>query len=456
MIPRRIMGIETEYGIACPSNSGGPAPLDAEAAAALLFEPVIAAHRSTNTFLTNGSRLYLDVGAHPEYATVECDSIEDLLAYDRSGELLFADLARQANDKLAAQGIEGRIHLFKNNNDAEGNSFGCHENYLVRRRPDYRVRVASMLPFFVTRQIVAGAGHIYRDADGKPAYEFSQRADQMWDAISSASTRSRPMINTRDEPHGDAELYRRMHVIVGDSNMAQTSTAVKVGITELLLMMVEDGGILPSLELKDPVEAIRLCSKDLTARCQLELADGRLMSPLDIQRSYRDVLVAHLSRYELSPMHQHLLDVWTRALDALERQDLRAMAGELDWAAKLQLLDRYCERAGCDLDDPRVARLDLAYHDITSSLVPSLEASGGLARLISEDDARRAITEPPSTTRGALRGAFVAKAQALHQDYAVDWTNLRLMGAQGNSTVVLNDPFEAVSGRVDELMDQMC
>lgn len=429
--------------------------MDAEAAAALLFEPVIAQHRSTNTFLSNGSRLYLDVGAHPEYATVECDSVESLLAYDRSGELLFADLARQANEKLAAQGSSGQIHLFKNNNDAEGNSFGCHENYLVRRRPDYRTRVAAMLPFFVTRQIVAGAGHIYRDSDGKAAYEFSQRADQMWDAISSASTRSRPMINTRDEPHGDAELYRRMHVIVGDSNMAQTSTAVKVGLTELLLVLVEDGGILPNLELKDPVEAIRACSKDLTARLPLPLADGRTMSALDIQRTYRDALVAHLERYELSAMHTHLLDVWTRTLDALERQDLHAMAGELDWAAKLQLLQRYCERAGCDLGDPRAARLDLAYHDITSSLVPSLEASGGLARLISKDEARRATVEPPRTTRGALRGAFVARAEALHQDYAVDWTNLRLMEAQGNCTVVLNDPFETVNARVDELMEQM-
>ena len=178
MIPRRVMGIETEYGITCASMNGGTPPLDPEESAQRLFRPVIAQSRSTNTFLGNGARLYLDVGSHPEYATAECDSVDDLLANDRAGELLFADLAAQANTSLESEGLAGRIHLFKNNLDAEGNSFGCHENYLVRRRPDYRSRISSMVPYFVTRQICTGAGHLARGDDGSVRYEFSQRARQ--------------------------------------------------------------------------------------------------------------------------------------------------------------------------------------------------------------------------------------------------------------------------------------
>ena len=238
------MGIETEYGLMCASTEGGTPPLDPEETAAELFRAVLESGLSTNAFLANGARLYLDVGAHPEYATAECRTVADLVAHDRAGELLFAGMAAEANERLAARGVPGRIHLFKNNLDAAGNSYGCHENYLVRRRPDYRARISTMLPFFVTRQIVAGAGCLRRGEDGVTRFAFSQRADQMWDAISSASTRSRPMINTRDEPHGDPELYRRMHVIVGDSNVAEPATALKVAATEALLVLVEDGAVL--------------------------------------------------------------------------------------------------------------------------------------------------------------------------------------------------------------------
>ncbi len=190
MIPQRVMGIETEYGLMCASTEGGTPPLDPEETAAELFRAVLESGLSTNAFLANGARLYLDVGAHPEYATAECRSVADLVAHDRAGELLFAGMAAEANERLAARGVPGRIHLFKNNLDAAGNSYGCHENYLVRRRPDYRARISTMLPFFVTRQIVAGAGCLRRGEDGVTRFAFSQRADQMWDAISSASTRS--------------------------------------------------------------------------------------------------------------------------------------------------------------------------------------------------------------------------------------------------------------------------
>ena len=460
MIPQRIMGLETEFGLMCASDSGGEPPLDVEAAAAELFRPILAAGGSTNSFLPNGARLYLDVGAHPEYATAECRSVADLVANDRAGERLYASMAAQADSRLAAKGVGGRIHLFKNNLDAAGNSFGCHENYLVRRRTDYRARIAATLPYFVTRQIVAGAGYIRRAKDGPAAYCFSQRADQMWDAISSASTRSRPMINTRDEPHGDPELYRRMHVIVGDSNMCEATTALKVAATQAVLAMLEDGGILPRMELADPVSAIRDTSADLAGRARLELADGGWITPIEVQERTREAVLRHFDAKgytaELDASTSYLLDLWGRAVESVKSGDPSAVATEIDWAAKLSLFSRYMERAGATLDDPRLARLDLAYHDITAAgLRPSMEETGMLRTFASAEAVRAAMTTPPSDTRAKLRGDFVEKARRRRLDYAADWTNLRLLEAEGARSVVLKDPFASVDERVDRLMEEM-
>ena len=454
------MGLETEFGLMCASGSGGEPPLDVEAAAAELFRPILAAGGSTNSFLPNGARLYLDVGAHPEYATAECRSVADLVANDRAGERLYASMAAQADSRLAAKGVGGRIHLFKNNLDAAGNSFGCHENYLVRRRTDYRARIAATLPYFVTRQIVAGAGYIRRAKDGPAAYCFSQRADQMWDAISSASTRSRPMINTRDEPHGDPELYRRMHVIVGDSNMCEATTALKVAATQAVLAMLEDGGILPRMELADPVSAIRDTSADLAGRARLELADGGWITPIEVQERTREAVLRHFDAKgytaELDASTSYLLDLWGRAVESVKSGDPSAVATEIDWAAKLSLFSRYMERAGATLDDPRLARLDLAYHDITAAgLRPSMEETGMLRTFASSEAVQAAMTTPPSDTRAKLRGDFVEKARRRRLDYAVDWTNLRLLEAEGTRSVVLKDPFASVDERVDRLMEEM-
>lgn len=459
MIPRRVIGIETEYGLTCAATDSGRPPLDPEEAAQLLFQPVVELGRSTNTYLANGARLYLDVGSHPEYATAECDSIEDLLINDRAGELYFAELADTANQTLAQRSIAGRIHLFRNNTDAEGNSFGCHENYLVRRRSDYRARISAMLPYFVTRQIVTGAGHLHRDENGV-SFEFSQRAFQMWDAISSASTRARPMINTRDEPHGDAELYRRMHVIVGDSNIAQATTALKIIATEAILVMVEDGGILPRFELADPMSAIRATSMDMTGRVLLDLIDGTTVSPIEIQRRFFDAVHQHFDRAgymsELDSIRTYGLALWDRAITAVETGDFSTIATEIDWAAKRTLFNRYQERGTMELDDPRIARLDLAYHDITSGgLYQSMESSGLLKVLVSPQVCEEKKAIPPQTTRAKLRGDFVKRARQLRQDYAVDWMNLRLLDAQGTRSVILKDPFATTDARVEALMAEM-
>ena len=454
---RRIYGIETEYGITCASTTGGAPPLDADRAARLLFEPVIARSRTSNAFTRGGARLYLDVGSHPEYATAECDRLTDLLAQDRAGEITMADLAARANAVLAARGVPGRIHLLKNNTDSAGAGFGCHENYLVRRRADFWNDARTLVPHLVTRQILVGAGHVLPGADGAPArYVFSQRADQMEDAVSSATTRSRPLINTRDEPHADATRYRRMHVIVGDSNIAQGSTLLKVAAMDLLLDYLEKGGSLTDLQLARPMSEIRRVCHDLSGRTPLELADGRTITPIDLQTEHLARVRAHTADLDLSDLHRRALDLWERGLDAVAHGRPQDVAAELDWAAKHQLLTRYARRAGTGLDDPRVTRLALAYHDVDpgTGLRPKLERAGLLHRLVDEDRCRAAVDTPPATTRARLRGAAVALAQDLRRDLTVDWVNLRLDDGR-TPPLALRDPFARTDERVDALLEAM-
>ena len=462
-LARRIIGVETEYGITCAPTADGPPPMDADHAARELFDPVVQRSRSSNVFTRGGARLYLDVGSHPEFATAECDRLEDVLAQDRAGELVMADLAEQANARLAATGVPGRIHLLKNNRDAEGNGFGCHENYLVRRRGDFWNDARTLIPHLVTRQILVGAGHIAADgdtrraADGLRAYVFSQRADQMWDAVSSATTRARPLINTRDEPHAEAERYRRMHVIVGDSNIAQGSTLLKVAAMDLLLDYLEHGGELGDLALADPMRAIRDTCHDMSGGVLLERSDGRTITPLEVQAEHLGRLRDHVAQgVEVTALHEAALDLWERGLQALRLQQPEFVDKELDWAVKHRLLTRYCQRHDTDLTDPRVSRLALAYHDVSpgEGLRQRLEGAGLLRRFVDEATCRQAVDTPPATTRARLRGAVVARAEDLRRDVSVDWVGVRLDDGVC-SPVTLSDPFCAVDERIDALLESM-
>ena len=462
-LARRIIGVETEYGITCAPTTDGPPPMDADHAARELFDPVVQRSRSSNVFTRGGARLYLDVGSHPEFATAECDRLEDVLAQDRAGELVMADLAEQANTRLAATGVAGQIHLLKNNRDAEGNGFGCHENYLVRRRGDFWNDARTLVPHLVTRQILVGAGHIAADGDTGPAgdgirgYVFSQRADQMWDAVSSATTRARPLINTRDEPHADAERYRRMHVIVGDSNIAQGSTLLKVAGMDLLLDYLEHGGDLGDLALADPMRAIRDTCHDMSGGVLLERVDGRTITPLEMQAEHLGRLRDHVAQdIEVTALHTAALDLWERGLQALRLQQPELVDTELDWAVKQRLLTRYCQRHDTDLTDPRVRRLALAYHDVSAGqgLRQRLEGAGLLRRFVDEETCRRAVDTPPATTRARLRGAVVARAEDLRRDVSVDWVGVRLDDGVC-SPVTLSDPFCAVDERIDALLESM-
>ena len=465
-LARRIIGVETEYGITCAPTTDGPPPMDADHAARELFEPVVQRSRSSNVFTRGGARLYLDVGSHPEFATAECDRLEDVLAQDRAGELVMADLAERANARLAASAVPGRIHLLKNNRDAEGNGFGCHENYLVRRRGDFWNDARTLVPHLVTRQILVGAGHIAGDGDTRPAgnglrdlrgYVFSQRADQMRDAVSSATTRARPLINTRDEPHADAERYRRMHVIVGDSNIAQGSTLLKVAAMDLLLDYLEHGGDLSDLALADPMRAIRDTCHDMSGGALLERVDGRTITSLEMQAEHLGRLRNHVAQdIEITALHEAALDLWERGLEALRLQQPDRVATELDWAVKHQLLTRYCQRHDTDLADPRATRLALAYHDVSpgQGLRQRLEGAGLLRRFVDDETCRRAVDTPPATTRARLRGAVVARAEDLRCDVSVDWVGVRLDDGVC-SPVTLSDPFCAVDERIDALLESM-
>jgi len=455
-VTRRIFGLETEFGITfVPQVPGGPT-LGADEVARHLFRKVVAWGRSSNVFLRNGSRLYLDVGSHPEYATAECDDLAQLVAYDRGGERIVANLVEDAHERIAEDGgPAGTIHLFKNNTDSAGNSFGCHENYLIRRRGDFARTADALVPFLVTRQVLTGAGKILATPDG-PRYCFSQRAEHMWEAVSSATTRSRPLINTRDEPHADAELYRRLHVIVGDSSMSETTTLLKVGATDLLLRMLEAGEPVADLALAHPMRAIREISLDISGRAPVELTDGRTMTAVEIQGEYLARARAFVDRTGTYGHDERVLDLWTRGLQALTGGDLTIVERELDWVIKLRLLDRYRAKHDLALDDPRVARLDLAYHDVSPAhgLFTKLEERGLASRVTTDDDVVRALTHPPATTRARLRGEFVSAAQDARRDYTVDWVHLKL-NDPGQRTVLCKDPFVAVDERVERLVELM-
>ncbi|WP_175955439.1 Pup--protein ligase [Schaalia sp. Marseille-Q2122] len=451
---RRVVGIETEYGLTAASTTGGPPPIDAEAAARYLFSPLLNAGRTSNLFTRNGGRLYLDVGSHPEYATAECDRLEDLLAQVRAGGQMLADLAVEAEPLMREDGVEATLHLIANNLDSQGNSYGCHENYLLHRRRDFREVADALVAFFITRQILVGSGHIRTDSP-TPAYCFSQRADQMWDAVSSATTRSRPIINTRDEPLADSGAYRRMHVIVGDTNIAEPTTALKVGATELLLTAVEDGLRIQDLALADPMRAIREINTDLSGRVTVELADGRMMTAVQIQDQIRQRVIARLEGVELGQMHRYVLDLWNRGLRAVESGEWSGIDTELDVAIKKKLLDSYCARTGAPLNDPRVARLMLMYHEITAGgMAEKMEKSGMMKRLTTPEQVRAAMAIPPTTTRAHLRGRAIGAAQDARADLAADWMHLRLDDASV-IPIALQDPLSNDDPRVDALIERI-
>ncbi|MDO5500050.1 MAG: Pup--protein ligase [Propionibacteriaceae bacterium] len=469
-LTRRIYGLETEFGVIC--NTHGQRRLSADEAARHLFRDVVAWGRSSNVFLGNGSRIYLDVGSHPEYATAECDSITQLIAHDRAGERIFVDLAERASARLADEGVDGDLYLFKNNTDSHGNSYGCHENYLVGRTRELAPITAILVPFLVSRQLICGAGKLAPNGE----FRVSQRADHMWDGVSSATTRMRPMINTRDEPHADPGRFRRLHVIVGDSNVSETSTWLKVGSAELVLRLIESGAALRNLALENPIRAVRDLARDPFGRATVTLATGRTVTGLELQQAYLQAAKDLVDRHgDPGETLTGVLALWERVLTALEARDATPLEADIDWAIKLKLLRRYADRNQLAWTDPRIQQLDLAYHDIAPGrgLFSVLEARGQVSRVVDDEAIHQARNSPPPTTRARLRGAFVDAAQAAGVDYTVDWTTLKVneppprswrapdpalrAGAtdQLYQPVLCKDPFAATDERVDRLLERL-
>src|SRR6476469_8694403 len=397
-VQRRIMGIETEFGVTCTFH--GHRRLSPDEVARYLFRRVVSWGRSSNVFLRNGARLYLDVGSHPEYATAECDNLIQLVTHDRAGERVLEDLLIDAEQRLADEGIGGDIYLFKNNTDSAGNSYGCHENYLIVRAGEFSRISDVLLPVLVNRQLICGAGKVLQSP--------------------------------------------------------QSTTMLKVGTASLVLEMIEAGVPFRDFSLDNPIRAIREVSHDLTGRRPVRLAGGRQASALDIQREYFQRAVEYLQTREPNSQIEQVVDLWGRQLDAVESQDFAKVATEIDWVIKRKLFQRYQDRYNMELSDAKISQLDLAYHDIKRGrgVFDLLQRKGLAARITTDEEIEAAVNTPPQTTRAKLRGEFIYAAQEAGRDFTVDWVHLKL-NDQAQRTVLCKDPFRSVDERVKRLIASM-
>lgn len=463
---RRVMGVETEYGIhySFPSSR----PLAPDEVARYMFRPVMAWGESSNVFIHNGSRLYLDVGSHPEFATAECSTAEELIALDKAGDHIMNRLVTQAQQVMSEDGFSGTIFLYRNNADSRGNSYGSHENYMITRNTQFRRLADALIPFLVTRQLVTGAGVVITDPQALPLIEdfpvnkqphfaFSQRADYVQDGISSSSTRARPIINTRDEPHADSSRFRRLHVIVADSNMSETTMLVRFGITDLLLRMIESGVPLPEFELSHPVRAIRQVSHDLTGTQLVELRNGNQMSALELQFEFLGMAQEFLKEHGTEFHYlDYAMDLWQRGLEAVQSQDYSAIDTEIDWAIKHKFLRSYATKNHLDYSSARLKQLDMSYHDIDPNrgLYNLLQPRGMARKYLADADIQRAVEHAPTTTRAVLREKFIRAARQYNAEYTVDWTQMKL-NDRPMHTIYLKDPLQTESAELEQLIAQL-
>lgn len=357
--------------------------------------------------LSNGARFYND-HAHPEYSTPECTLIRDIVAQDKAGERIIAECARRRNAHLPE---DQEVRLYKNNTDFVGHSYGCHDNYLMRRDVPWGRVVSGMLPFLITRQIFAGAGKMGVEVEGASSqpgvYQISQRSDFFSVLVSIDTMNKRPLVNTRDEPHADVNRYRRFHVIIGDANMSEWATALKIGTTALVLELIENGTA-PELEIAQPIDATKLISRDQTYDWIIELRDGRKISAIEVQRLY--LKAAQRSEHAREPDTAWLLAEWENVLNDLER-DVSLTRDRVDWVAKKFLLSALQEEEKLSWNDPWLQAIDLEYHNVApdQGLFYELLRQGSMRRVVKEEDVKSAIFSPPETTRAYFRGRSVAK-----------------------------------------------
>jgi Pup amidohydrolase len=474
------MGIETEYGISGPGNPDFNPVLassllintfagalrrirwDYEQESPLRdargFEPVQEREPTeedlglANVILPNGARYYVD-HAHPEYSTPECASPLDVVVHDKAGERIL-DRSLGLAAELLPPGE--RIAIYKNNSDGKGNSYGCHENYLVDRKTPFSRIVRDLTPFFVSRQIYTGAGKVGVEggrAEGVDVpYQLSQRTDFFEAEVGLETTLKRPIINTRDEPHADPEKYRRLHVIIGDANMCEVATYLKAGVTALVLKMVEDEW-LPDLSIDGPVQALHEVSWDPSLGAMFRLADGRRVTALELQWEYLEHAKKWVKEREDVSGNAEVLERWERTLEGLE-EDPSSLHGQLDWVAKNRLVTGYRDRDGLAWDDPKLALIDLQYHDVRQDkgLYHKLVASGKVERLVDEADIQRATRRPPEDTRAYFRGACIRKySDAI---MAASWDSVIFdTGRDALQRVPMREPLRGTRDLVEDLLE---
>ena len=454
---RRIFGLETEYGVW--GSQDGPRRFSPDEVARYLFRKIVDWGRSSNIFLENGARLYLDVGSHPEYATPECVSVSELVAHDKAGEQRLEDLRQATEQSLLDEGVHGKIILYKNNTDSAGNSYGCHENYLAERRDNFEGHNRILIPFLITRQIFAGAGKVLKTPRGS-RYCLSQRAEHIWESISSATTRSRPIINTRDEPHADSEHYRRLHVIVGDSNMSEYATFLKVATCSMVLQMLEGSRYLRDMTLDNPIRAIReisgdqaWMSNDTKSQCKVPLASGMEVTALQMQWDFLEMVTEFISRGSASEEEKLALSMWEHCLNGLSSDPL-SLEAECDWVAKYKIIQGYQQRYQVGLDAAVVTEIDMKYHALgKDGIFNRLEKRGLMKRICADKEIASAMNRPPKT-RAYPRSRFIMAAKARNRDYNVDWVHLKL-NDQAQQTILLKDPFAWQDDRVDRLISSL-
>jgi proteasome accessory factor PafA2 len=409
-----------------------------------------------NAVLTNGARYYVD-HAHPEYSTPECADALELVRYDKAGERTLARSIEAAGEVLPP-GQE--IAVYKNNSDRKGNSYGCHENYLLDRALPFARLAQQITPHFVTRQIYAGAGKVGSEAPGTSSgevpFQLSQRADFFEEEVGLETTLKRPIVNTRDEPHADPQKYRRFHVIIGDANLAEISTYLKVGVTSIVLAMIEDDWLAGArdLTLESPVASLRRVSYDLSLSARLVLADGSTITALELQWELLDMARKYANDRGLecvgAEVGADVLRRWESTLTALE-VDPVSLSKQLDWVAKRQLVEGYRDRHGLAWNDPKLAALDLQYHDVRPGR--SLFARLGTERLVSEESVLEAVTEPPRDTRAYFRGRCLQRwASSIA---AANWDSLVFdLGEDPLRRVPMMEPLRGTSAHVDTLFEE--
>ena len=477
----KVCGIETEYGV---SRRGGGEDNPVIASSLLInayvegkrvgwdFEdetpardargftrdasssPDIETHL-VNTVLTNGARYYVD-HAHPEYSTPECTDAMSLLRADKAGERILAQSMTLAKLSL---GKNEEIVTYKNNSDGKGNSYGCHENYLMDRNCAFGDIVKNLLPWFVTRQIFAGAGKVGSEHERDPIdFQISARSDFFEEEVGLETTIRRPIVNTRDEPHAMSNQYRRLHVIIGDANLCELSTFLKVGATSIVLAMIEDNAIEADLSIQEPVRALRGVSRDLTCKSPFDLRNGRSTTALAIQWEF----FARAKRYAERSGLEHcggeltggeVLRRWEEVLSALEK-DPRSLNGRLDWVTKMCLLEGFMDRDGISWSDPKMALIDLQYHDVRPerSLYERLVKAGSIERLLSEDEVELAVAHPPDDTRAYFRGECIRRWP--NSIIAANWDSIVFdVGSVALRRIPMMDPLKGTRAHVEELLN---